>query len=633
MYVTRILTFVILFLIYIPSKAQRFSEMEDCSTEFTEADKKAYFQSLMEFRKEAPYYRPTKIATIAVSIHIAHNDDGSGGVTEKQAIDALERVNSHYKEAGIEFFVCELLNHNSSSLYKDKGDKTQYEKLNTLHIWFVGETGGSCGYASFPGGADRATLNNRCVTKGTTFEHELGHNFGLPHTHTSGEWVARPGSGKPTNCDKKGDGFCDTPADPTLSSAVNESDCVVKKNLGNDSQGDAYKPDPYNVMAYSAKSCRSVFSEEQISYMNWVANKHSDRNKFTCNKIEPDFKIKSALGCNGTIQFYDYTRATKDMTYQWTFSQGSPSTSTDENPNITYEEPGEYEVTLEVTNKFGTEKINRTVTVKKTEAIELPFEEDFEIGEDALSSFEVQEGALASVLVDKAGGNTNNGLILDGGDNSIYHTKPTPPMAFITNPHYNSSAGLYCVDLTKVRAPVLRFDYKLLFGTSKFYTNFRVTINGKEVKYYRPESSSDSKWNTEEIDLTEYTGKYVDIVFEGSSKYNHKSNNPNGVFIDNIIITGPSVGIGNILENITDFAIAPNPTNGNINVKFSAKSADNLILELRNILGEIVYQQQLNGFSGNFQKSISLENSAKGLYLFNITSKEGLRTSKKVFKN
>ena len=46
--------------------------------------------------------------------------------------------------------------------------------------------------------------------------------------------------------------------------------------------------------------------------------------------------------------------------WNWTFAGGSPATSTVQNPMVTYNEPGTYAVSLNVTNAGGTHEINRT---------------------------------------------------------------------------------------------------------------------------------------------------------------------------------------------------------------------------------------------------------------------------------
>lgn len=60
---------------------------------------------------------------------------------------------------------------------------------------------------------------------------------------------------------------------------------------------------------------------------------------------------KTALCDNGTINFRDESR--NAVTLQWTFQGGTPATSTDKNPRVTYNTPGKYNVSMVVTNPAG----------------------------------------------------------------------------------------------------------------------------------------------------------------------------------------------------------------------------------------------------------------------------------------
>lgn len=53
-----------------------------------------------------------------------------------------------------------------------------------------------------------------------------------------------------------------------------------------------------------------------------------------------------------SVQFNDY--ASYAVNYLWTFEGGTPATSTDKNPKVTYKTGGEFKVTLKVTNYAGT---------------------------------------------------------------------------------------------------------------------------------------------------------------------------------------------------------------------------------------------------------------------------------------
>jgi Zn-dependent metalloprotease/uncharacterized membrane protein len=56
----------------------------------------------------------------------------------------------------------------------------------------------------------------------------------------------------------------------------------------------------------------------------------------------------------GSVAFTDLSTGSPD-TWDWTFPGGTPSTSTQQNPTVTYSTAGTYDVTLTVTNAYGTD--------------------------------------------------------------------------------------------------------------------------------------------------------------------------------------------------------------------------------------------------------------------------------------
>jgi hypothetical protein len=58
---------------------------------------------------------------------------------------------------------------------------------------------------------------------------------------------------------------------------------------------------------------------------------------------------------SGSVKFADYSVLHNDAqtSYSWSFPGGSPSTSTEENPVVNYSVPGNYNVTLTVTDQYG----------------------------------------------------------------------------------------------------------------------------------------------------------------------------------------------------------------------------------------------------------------------------------------
>ncbi|MEX1191438.1 MAG: S8 family serine peptidase [Brumimicrobium sp.] len=78
------------------------------------------------------------------------------------------------------------------------------------------------------------------------------------------------------------------------------------------------------------------------------------------NPPTPNFSTDNNSICEGgTVNFTD--QSTSNITgWNWTFPGGSPASSTNENPSVTYNTSGTYDVILEVTNPQGTETITMT---------------------------------------------------------------------------------------------------------------------------------------------------------------------------------------------------------------------------------------------------------------------------------
>lgn len=78
-----------------------------------------------------------------------------------------------------------------------------------------------------------------------------------------------------------------------------------------------------------------------------------------------------------------------------------------------------------------------------------------------------------------------------------------------------------------------------------------------------------------------------------------------------------------------DFSIHPNPNNGTFIVSFMQTASDYISVEITNIMGEKIYNEQLYHFSGKFEKQISLEKFSKGLYVLQVKTRKNT-VSKKI---
>ena len=225
------------------------------------------------------------------------------------------------------------------------------------------------------------------TNKNITCIHELGHAFGLYHTFE--------GDGTGSTCppvvngcgDDQGDCCGDIPAHKR-----SQSNCVTGTN-------DCFTAVSrelfiHNYMDYSSDACQNMFTADQYSrarsYLSGSgarASLASSANLIACGcngntAPIPRFYATTKQPCPGSpVQFIDES-LNVPSSYSWTFTGGSPQTSTAQNPTSTYTGAGPYTVSLTVRSSGG-----QTSTATKTgyvtplvgiSAAGLPFTESFE---------------------------------------------------------------------------------------------------------------------------------------------------------------------------------------------------------------------------------------------------------------
>jgi PKD repeat protein len=105
----------------------------------------------------------------------------------------------------------------------------------------------------------------------------------------------------------------------------------------------------------------------------------------------PDFTVSAQSGCVPLeITFEDLSQNMPD-TWEWSFPGGSPSTSNEQNPTVTYNSPGVYDVSLTASNSTGSETIMRTGYILASDEPIAGFE--VETASDVASFTNMSEGA------------------------------------------------------------------------------------------------------------------------------------------------------------------------------------------------------------------------------------------------
>ena len=105
----------------------------------------------------------------------------------------------------------------------------------------------------------------------------------------------------------------------------------------------------------------SPASENSInSFISFLANQGGCfSNCPTSEPPVPEFSANPTQGCVPlTVQFTDQSTGEIDS-WAWTFPGGTPATSTEQNPTVTYTSGGFFDVTLTVTNSAGSETLTK----------------------------------------------------------------------------------------------------------------------------------------------------------------------------------------------------------------------------------------------------------------------------------
>ncbi|MCG9881726.1 MAG: T9SS type A sorting domain-containing protein [Bacteroidia bacterium] len=250
-----------------------------------------------------------------------------------------------------------------------------------FNMWVVrtinrGNTIGIAGYAQFPfgpgGGASTdgiMVMSQYFGTNDETVTHEVGHWLGLYH----------PFQISSDSCGLDGDGVMDTP--PTYFNPTTTEPLRNRCNNKSFNTCSTDKPDlpdmQENYMDYFTGSCASnMFTLEQKARMHTVLNNIRiplwsaenlaatgvDGSVTTPCPPVAAFNSQGRTICAGNrAQLIDFSYGGTITSYEWTFEGGEPATFTGKTPpQILYNTPGQYDVTLKVTGPNGT----RTTTLE-----------------------------------------------------------------------------------------------------------------------------------------------------------------------------------------------------------------------------------------------------------------------------
>ncbi len=367
------------------------------------------------------------------------------------------------------------------------------------------------------------------------FSHEIGHYFGLSHV------FAPQVDGEPVCAD--GDGLEDTP-DTLGSEGCNrdvENICGTFPNLE-------------NHMDYNT-ACQNMFTKQQVALMKYWLDDTSEvkhprgllwqPNNLKATGIVPDIpeaKFESDLTslCNNqSIKFKDVSNGLPTSRV-WTFEGGTPATSIEANPTVTYATAGKFKVTLKVTNSLGEDTIQVMRYVDVDQRSTAALSEDFE-GVFPPKGWDVYnpDNELAWSKRSDAGHGDSSSMVMDNSNNNILGAKDYIRLPYFDFTSSNRSQMYFDVAYTKFddsSPDVLKVQVSTDCGVtwndaySKTHTELETTevITGNSNGWI---PSKDEHWRKDILDLSAYDGNpNVAIRFSNTSGYGTR------VWIDNVNI-------------------------------------------------------------------------------------------------
>lgn len=356
----------------------------------------------------------------------------------------------------------------------------------------------------------------------------------------------------------------------------------------------------------------------------WEASLYESSN--TVANFSANFKEYRCPG--DTVYFVDHSVATASATYQWSFPGGIPASSTLKNPKVIYTAAGTYDVTLIVTDIYGTDTITKTGFIQAQPNDPAPVAEGFESG-GIPARWSLVEGS-------PVGGNWNITNTAGGygtSANSVFF-----------NNYWIDSQGTWDdlqtpkLSFASIAAPVsLKFDVAYVPYGGQYSDTLEILvtndcgeswqslyIKGGNTLATGPNFTDDvwvpssSQWRTDSVSLSAYAGNSEVII-----AFRNRGHWGQAMYLDNINIGNAVVSISSPLVN--QLSVYPNPFTDQLIVS-GVELYTECNLSLLDINGKVLRTVERNADSQGSIILDGLNDLAPGIYILKINRGESTYT-------
>ncbi|HEY0976252.1 MAG TPA: M43 family zinc metalloprotease [Flavobacteriales bacterium] len=515
-------------------------------------------------------------------------------------------------------------------------DLIQWPRDRYLNIWTCIYADGAAGYTLYPGAVDGffgassdgivarhdyvGAIGTSNPGRSRTLTHEVGHWINLRHV-----WGDSNEPGVASNCNID-DGVSDTP------NSIGWTTCNVNGESCN-----AGLNNVENYMEYSY--CSKMFTPGQRTRMLAALNSStaSRNNLWTVSNRQLTGTWDEPVVCSaefvsdvrsicagGSVQFED--RSYHNITsWSWTFEGGSPASSSEQFPVVTYEQPGVYSVGLSVGDGENTVATSDAgyITVLADPGAALPFSDGFEttmvLPSTQWSTWDANNDGTFEPRTDAS----------YSGDRSLRLRNHGAPEGAVDELISTS------IDLSTLSTPPV-FSFRYAYRQRNSSTNdelrvliskdcgltwvVRAILNGSTSLSTAPIGNAPfvpadaGQWGYREI--TNIPDNYLegDVRF----KFRFISDGGNNLWLDDVNLNGVGVGFEELGSMDGGLLVMPNPVNTTGEVVVDLPPAGDVQLDVLDALGRTVSVLHTGALSSGRSQWALPQDLVDGAYLVRL---------------
>lgn len=629
-----------------------------------EAETEAFLQSYQPGERE-PYI-------ITVVFHVIH-DNGPENILDEQLYDAIRVLNDDFNklntdwpnvqpafldivaDVGIEFRLarkdpqgnCTNGITRTQSPLTYQGDYEMVGLINWpreryMNVWVAASANGAAGYTNYPSALHNfpegdgivmlhsytGSIGTSSVSTSRTLTHEVGHWLNLRHA-----WGNSNNPGLQSNCNQD-DLVADTP------NTIGWTGCVLNGSTCDETQDNV---ENYMEYAYCSKMFTNGQKDRMLAALNastaqrnqlWqpatLALTGVDQPAVLC---AASFHVDRRTICAGeSIQFVDQSY-NGVVSRSWQFPGGTPATSSEQYPEVTYSASGVYPVILEVSdgsNSIQTEEA-AYVTVLPDPGTPAPFTEGFE------------HDALASTLwvVDNPNGDNTWEL----SEAAAYTGEKSVRIVNTAAMSGRKDLLTYTtLDMTAVDPLVLSFKYAYAQRNSSSDDRLRVFVSTNCGVSWSPRKilRGQTDLNTAGVPqggsfVPTGPGQWQECVITNLSgihqmprlmvRFEFESDGGNNLYIDDINIGSQAVGVNDLAgAGTAGLMVVPNPAGDMAQAWVGLAAPGQLRLELLDVMGRtIIVLRDGHQPAGTLRMDLPLGALSTGVYLVKATTPEATK--------